>query len=283
MVHNIWNYTLLSVGSNNICVSNIALALLLSALGFKYSKTVSLNLKRYLRSKMAHDKDAANALEKIISYAIFAIYIISILEIANIPLSSFAFIGGALALGIGLGGQNLMSSFISSLIIMVERPIKIGDVVEIDGVTGTVTSIGARCVSLTSFSNVEILVPNSKVMQNLLINWTFADNIICSSAILRIAKSSSLEADYVIDKTIALLKATLGIHETPTPTVYLINISMTHHIYKLSFNCDLVGINTIESIQNVVNLKLVELLKDKEFEIEHLKLVDIKDKDKKDS
>jgi small-conductance mechanosensitive channel len=274
VVHNVWRYTILSIDDSDIRTSNVVLALLLTILGFRYAKSVLHHLKKYLHAKLGQDKDAVNALEKIISYAIFVIYIISILEIANVPLKNFAFIGGALAIGIGLGGQNLMNSFISSLIIMVERPIKIGDIVEIDGIAGAITSIGARCVTLTSFSNVEILIPNSKVMQNILANLTFADHIVRSRAILRITKASHNNTpSNMINELTALLKSIQGIRITPTPLVYLTSVSETHYVYQLSFCYDLAGDNATESIHSIVNLELVGFLGDQEFMIEYLKLV----------
>ncbi|MES2215005.1 MAG: mechanosensitive ion channel domain-containing protein [Pseudomonadota bacterium] len=276
IMHGIWSYPILSVGASNIRVSNVVLALLLSALGFKYAKSVLNIIKKNLRKRMADDKDAANALEKIISYAICAIYIISVLEIANVPLSSFAFVGGALALGIGLGGQNLMSSLISSLIIMIERPIKIGDIVEIDGMTGRVTSIGARCIGLTSFSNVEILVPNNKVMQNVVVNWTFADYMITINAVLSITKATHADdSREFIKGLIKTLQSTPEIFPSPPPEVHLVKVSSTHYVYQLNFSFDLKGKNGVEAAQSIVNLKLVDFLKDKDFEIEYLKLVPV--------
>lgn len=277
LCHQIWHYTILNVSGNEIRISNIALALILSFLGLKYSRYVFIGLKKYLYSKLHNDKDTANALDKILSTIIVALYVISILEIANIPLSSFAFIGGALALGIGLGGQNLMSSFISSLIIMIERPIKIGDIVEIDGLIGRVNSIGARCISLTNFSNVEILVPNNKVMQNVLVNWTFADHIISNNALLSVPKATQLGTP---DEIIALLKKTIndvdGIYKEMPVNVYLTSINDIHYIYQINFSCDLSCISSIELIQSKINIALVSLFKDEQFNVEFLNMVSSK-------
>lgn len=272
LCHQIWHYTILNVSGNEIRVSNVLLAILLSIIGFRYSKSVLLGIKQYLHNKLGHDKDTANALERVISYLIISIYIVSILEIANVPLSSFAFIGGALALGIGLGGQNLMSSFISSMIIMIERPIKIGDIVEIDGLIGTVTSIGARCVSLTSFSNVEILVPNNKVMQNVLVNWTFSDHIICNSAILSVLKSHVDKPSEIIDSLLQLLHNVPGVCTSPAPAVYLTSVSDLHYVYQVNFSCDLASVHAMEVIHSRVNVAVVDLLQNNDFNITYQKL-----------
>jgi small-conductance mechanosensitive channel len=222
---------------------------------------------------MQNDKDAANAIEKLISYLAVTVYTISVLEIMNIPLKSFAFIGGALAIGIGLGGQNLMNNFISSLIIMIERPIKIGDIVEINNMTGRITSIGARCIALTSFSNVEILVPNSKVMQNVLVNWTFADHIVYNSAVLRVSKLLDQKPKDLITTVENALREVQGVCHSIPPSVYLSSMDDDEYVYQVNFGSDLTNLRVPEIMHSRINLALLEILDPNLFSIKHLKLV----------
>ena len=273
MMHKIWHYSILNVSGSEVRVSNLALAVIMTFVGVKYFRSFVAYLRKYMHNHMQHDKDAANAIEKILSYLVIVVYIISVLEIANIPLSSFAFVGGALALGIGLGGQNLMNNFISSLIIMIERPIKIGDIVEINDMTGKINSIGARCVSLTSFSNVEVLVPNSQVMQNVLVNWTFDNHIICNSAILHVSKTAKLPKPHkMIHILFEMLKNIPEIYKDPAPVVYVRSVDANDYIYQLSFSCDLKEVNMAEAMHSKVNLALLEILDAKDFKVEYEKL-----------
>lgn len=280
ILHTIWNYPIISVGSDSIRVSNVALAAILFTLGLKYSKKLSARFKNYLHNTLEHDKDTANALEKIVSYAGLVIFAIIVLEIANIPLSTFAFVGGALALGIGLGGQNLMNNFISSLIIMIERPIKMGDIVEFDSVVGTVTDIGGRCITITTFSNVEVLIPNSKLMQEILVNWTLGDHILRGKAAVRIAKSFYDAAKGVkkdpakmIKDLVATLKNTPHIINSPEPSAYLLGVSEQYYNYEIHFNCDISDMKALELVQSNVNVEIAKFLSGHDFAIEHLKLV----------
>lgn len=280
IMHTIWQYPIISVGKESIRVSNVALAAIIFTIGLKYSKKLSARFKDYLHHTMEHDKDTANALEKIASYAGLVIFAIVVLEIANVPLSTFAFVGGALALGIGLGGQNLMNNFISSLIIMIERPIKMGDVVEFDGVIGTVTDIGGRCITITTFSNVEVLIPNSKLMQEILVNWTLGDHMLRGRAVLRIDKTAYSHAEgakytptQTIKDLVEMLKSTAQVIASPAPSAYLLGIDEQYYNYEINFNCDISDMKALELVQSNVNIEIVKLLTGRTFAIEHFKLV----------
>lgn len=94
-------------------------------------------------------------------------------NLVQIPLSVFAFLGGALAIGIGFGTQNLLKNLMSGVMLLVERPIRIGDLVEVEGVRGRVTSIGIRFSTIHSADGVDTLIPNSELVEKKLTNWTF--------------------------------------------------------------------------------------------------------------
>jgi small-conductance mechanosensitive channel len=96
-------------------------------------------------------------------------------NLVQIPLSIFAFLGGALAIGIGFGAQNILKNLISGGMLLIERPIRIGDLVEIDGVRGRVTSIGMRVSTIHSSDGIDTLIPNSELVEKKLTNWTFSN------------------------------------------------------------------------------------------------------------
>jgi len=96
-------------------------------------------------------------------------------NLVQIPLSIFAFLGGALAIGIGFGAQNILKNLISGAILLIERPIKIGDLVEMEGVRGRVISIGMRFSTIHSSDGIDTLIPNSELVEKKLTNWTFSN------------------------------------------------------------------------------------------------------------
>lgn len=104
--------------------------------------------------------------------------VVVVLKLARIPLTVFAFLGGALAIGVGFGTQNIIKNLISGVIILLERKVRVGDVVTIDGVSGTVTSVDLRAATVRGFDGIEAIVPNSQLLENRVSNWSLGTSIV---------------------------------------------------------------------------------------------------------
>lgn len=96
----------------------------------------------------------------------------------RIPWTVFAFVGGALAIGVGFGAQTLINNFISGLILLFERSIRVGDIVEVDEQSGKIAQIGIRNSVIQRGDGVEILVPNSRLLEKNVVNWTLSDTLV---------------------------------------------------------------------------------------------------------
>jgi small-conductance mechanosensitive channel len=94
------------------------------------------------------------------------------LNLARIPLTVFAFMGGALAIGIGFGTQTLLRNFISGIIVLFERKVRVGDIVDVDGIQGVVTAVDIRSTTVRQFDGIETMVPNSLLLEQKVTNWT---------------------------------------------------------------------------------------------------------------
>ena len=95
--------------------------------------------------------------------------------LARIPLSVFAFLGGALAIGVGFGTQTLIKNFICGILILIERKVQVGDIVDVDGVVGKVTSVDTRASTVLGFDGVETVIPNATFLEQKVTNWTHSD------------------------------------------------------------------------------------------------------------
>ncbi len=94
----------------------------------------------------------------------------------GIELNKFTVLTGALGVGVGFGMQNIVNNFISGLILQFERPIHIGDVLDVDGATGTVTRIGIRSSTVLTFQGSEVIIPNANFISGKVINWTLSES-----------------------------------------------------------------------------------------------------------
>lgn len=145
---------------------------------------VGIMLTKWLVNKLVTRliANGANAdivhLVKRITY-ILAIVVITIttLDILNVPITAFAFLSGAIAIGVGFGAQNIINNFISGWILMWERPIRIGDFLEVENARGRVESINTRSTRIRRIDGVHMLIPNSKLLENTVVNWTLIDTL----------------------------------------------------------------------------------------------------------
>ncbi|PCI06828.1 hypothetical protein COB72_11340 [bacterium] len=170
-VATLWNTHLFSLNDTAITVSKLAIALLVLLIGVAVAKIISNRVGQKVLPRMQVNQGAANALQSIMYYAMLTMTVLLSLQIAEVPLTALAFFGGAIALGFGFGSQNVINNFISGLIVLIERPISVGDLVTINGQQGCVVSVGARATKLESYMGVTYIVPNSIILENSVTNW----------------------------------------------------------------------------------------------------------------
>ena len=118
-----------------------------------------------------------SAFKRLVHYAMITIGFFIAVSMAGIGLEKFTIIAGALGVGIGFGLQNIVNNFISGLILLFERPIKIGDTISLEGEWGTVTKIGMRYTVVESFDRSEVIVPNADLIAQKVTNWTLTSNV----------------------------------------------------------------------------------------------------------
>jgi potassium efflux system protein len=144
--------------------------------------------------------------------------IILLLNLARIPLSVFAFLGGTLAIGVGFGAQNIIKNFISGLIVLFERKVRVGDIVELGGVTGHVTAVDLRATTVRSFNGVEALIPNANFVENQVVNWTYSNPQIRHE--LRLGVAYGTDVRQVEALILAAAAEHPKVHDDPAPEVF---------------------------------------------------------------
>ena len=174
----VWGYEVTTVEDHPITVGKMIIALVLLVVGFILSKRLSVQIGNQLIKRFSMDQAAAFAFQQILYYLLLVLLVLFVLSLVRIPLTFFTVLGGALAIGVGFGSQNIVNNFLSGLILMMERPIKIGDIVEVENIQGTVEWVGARSTIIKTFGNLRLVVPNSTLLQNKVINWSLTDDIV---------------------------------------------------------------------------------------------------------
>src|ERR1700761_2671696 len=140
---------------------------------------ISSNTKRFLFNRFfvnsGLDRSLQYALSQIIANAVLIIGVVIVLENTGIHLGTLTVFAGAVGVGVGFGLQNIASNFISGLVILAERPITIGDRVEVAGIAGQVQQIRARSTVIMTNDNISMIVPNTKFIDSPVTNWTYGD------------------------------------------------------------------------------------------------------------
>lgn len=166
---------LISVGGVRFTLWSLLYVLLLVGLLFYATAKLKNWITDHLLARTRVDLGIRQAVASIVRYLVIGIGFMIILQTAGIDLSALTVLAGALGIGVGLGLQNIASNFVSGLIILIERPIKIGDRVEVGKITGDVVSISLRATTIVSNDNIAIIVPNSEFVSSSVINWSYTD------------------------------------------------------------------------------------------------------------
>lgn len=167
--------TTFSVGSVSMSLWGLLLSLLAVTILVYSSRIIQKWITHLILRNSSLDLNTRQAIGTFTRYSIIFIGLLIILETSGVDLTSFTVIIGALSVGVGLGLQNITGNFVSGLIILLERPIKVGDRIEVGTLIGDITNISARATTITTNDNISVIVPNSEFISTRVINWSLTD------------------------------------------------------------------------------------------------------------
>jgi small-conductance mechanosensitive channel len=191
---------------------------LLIAVFWLSSRTKRFLFHRFL-AQSGLDRSLQYAVAQIVSNIVLIVGIFIVLDNAGIHLGALAVFAGAVGVGVGFGLQNIASNFISGLVILAERPITIGDRVEVAGIAGQVQHIRARSTVIVTNDNITMIVPNSKFIDSPVTNWTYGDPRVRFRIPVGVAYGSDMEK--VRTALIAAGKENPHTLKDPEPSVFL--------------------------------------------------------------
>ncbi|MEQ1822565.1 MAG: mechanosensitive ion channel domain-containing protein [Fimbriimonadaceae bacterium] len=179
-------------------------------------------VRRILRKRLlSHSDDAgmANTVATLVSYAIVVVGIYLIIYDAGIDPTGLALLSGGLGLGIGLGLQEFAKNMVSGLIILINRPLRLGDRVQVGDIEGDVERIGAFSTIVQSVDGASVILPNSQIVQNQLINWTLTNPNRCVTIPVGVSFDSDVEQ--VRDVLLAVANSNEDVLQDPVPDARL--------------------------------------------------------------
>jgi small-conductance mechanosensitive channel len=262
----IWNYPLIRMSSGiEVTVSQVVLTFAVVLAGLLLIKLLQRMLGRWM-NKSNVDPNVAQTIQRVVFWALLILLFITALGMLRIPVTALAFISGAVAIGVGFGAQNIINNLISGWILMSERPVRIGDFVELDESNrGTVETIGNRSTRIRRIDGVHMLVPNSQMLERTVINWTLVDRKFRTSIRVGVVYGSPVR---LVEK---LLKQAVTeqneVLTDPEPIVVFEDFGDNALVFDTFFWCESTGEKELRLIRSDIRFRIDELCRENDIVI----------------
>ena len=255
---------LLDFADTTVTVGQVIGVVAFVVLGALFLLWSSRFLDRYLQ-KRVKSQDLHQMVRRAFLIVGFTVLGLVTLDLLRIPLTAFAFISGAIAIGVGFGAQNIINNFISGWILMWERPIKIGDFLEMGELRGKVESINTRSTRIRRLDGVDVLIPNSFLLENSVINWTHKSHVVRTSVVVGVAYGSDVQ-----QVTILLEKAAdeyEGVLKEPERAVVFDAFGDSALIFELLFWANLSGERGLRTMRSDLRYRIDALFRENDITI----------------
>ncbi len=237
-----WTYTADVIDALNykIALGNIefnSMGIIYAGIFIFVTHILSVVIKSLLNNKILANKKIDTGLKesivRITLYCVWGIGFIIILRLIGISATSLTVVFGALGIGIGFGLQNIFNNFFSGLILLFERPIQVNDVIEINGVWGVVKEINVRATHVKTYDNADLMIPNSEIIGQQLINWSFRDPRVRRTITVGVAYGSDVRL--VKETLVQIAYNDPRVSRRPHPDVIFADFGDNALIFKLRF------------------------------------------------
>jgi potassium-dependent mechanosensitive channel len=213
----------LAIGSLNLSVGRILTFMIAVCASFLVSKFLRFLLEEDVYHHFRLASGVPYAISTMLHYAILVLGFFIALATLGIDLSQITLLAGALSVGIGFGLQNVINNFVSGLILLFERPIKIGDVIEVSGNVGEVRRIGIRASVIRTSDGSEVIVPNGSLISSQVTNWTFSDQQRAVEVSVNVI--GGVDTQRVVELLKSVATAHPDVAKQPAPQVYIVNFT----------------------------------------------------------
>src|SRR5210317_320320 len=259
-IKEIWGFVLATTPDGSaVTIGQIVSVILLVVVGYLGSRLIGYLLGRRLSSTSLRP-DIIYILQRIAFFVLIVFVAMTALSLLGIPLTAFAFATGAIAIGVGFGAQNIINNFISGWILMAERPIRIGDFIEIDNTYGAVEIIGNRSTRIRRTDGVHLLVPNSQLLERTVVNWTLIDLEVRTTVRVGVAYGSPVSK--VAELIMQAVKDQPEVKAEPHPSVVFEDFGDSALVFDAYFWCDVGGEKFLREIRSAIRFRITELFEE---------------------
>ena len=249
--------------SANITLGGVVGCFLILLVGYAISSALRFLLREELLSHFHLTRGLPELIASTLHYLLLLLVFFFAVNLGGVELNKFTVLTGALGVGVGFGLQNIVNNFVSGLILQFERPIHIGDVLDIDGTNGKVTRIGIRSSTVKTFQGAEVIIPNANFISGKVINWTLSESLRRVELPVGVAYGSDVK---LVSK---LLEQPATAHESvltsPAPAVYFKEFGDSSLNFELQFW--VMQESNVVKVKSEVALEVMRLLDEAGVEI----------------
>jgi len=228
------NVPLFTLGEKSITLTSLLIFVLSLVVLIWFAGAIQRWLSHRLLARTHLDLSTRETVGTLIRYAVLVFGFMVVMQTIGINLTSLSVIAGAIGVGVGFGLQNIFSNFISGLIVMFERPVKIGDRIEVGGFEGDVVSIQARTTTLRTNRGATVIVPNQKFITEFVRNWDVGLHGGSTTSITLPVKVAHDADPAAVEKLILdIAAAEPGILQSPPPAVFLLSADASGYAFEL--------------------------------------------------
>lgn len=233
-IKSIWkylDYPLIKLGNSSVTIWAILLNLLLILVFVAIVSKIKNLLLASVSKERGVNTSNWRATITLVYYGFLIIGLIGILQASGLDLSIFAVLTGAIGIGVGFGMQTIFSNFVSGIIILVEKPLKLGDRIEVGSVAGNVQNISVRATTIVTNDDVSIIVPNSDFISKQVINWSHSGNRVRFHITVPVAYDC--DPDQIEKLLLQVADNEPGVLQSPAPKVLLKEFADSALIFSL--------------------------------------------------
>lgn len=247
----------IKIGEVDITLASIAIFIFVIWISIMISRIISRILEKDVFTRVKAAKGMPSTIILLLKIVLISGGFFLAAAASGMHLTNLSIVLGAFSVGIGFGLQNIFNNMVSGLILAFERPIKVGDVVQVGELLGTVRSIGLRSSTVKSFDGAEVIVPNGNLISNEMINWTLSDSF--RRMDLRVGVAYGTDPDRVLEIMETIANEHDSVMKKPVPKAYFIEFGDSSLNFRLLAWADLDNRLEVESEINVlINQKLAE-------------------------
>ena len=230
-ISQIFTATLFKIGENAVSLQSLVELIVLFIAILVISRFFTGFLKERLLVRLGIDEGNREAIAVIIGYLIVALGAIVAIQSIGFNLASFAVVAGGLGVEIGFGIQDLTTNFVSGLTLLLDRPVKVGDFVELEGLMGIVKKISIRSTIIQTNDDSSVIVPNSKMISNKIVNWSYENSLLCLRVPVEVAENSN--PLLVTETLLNIAYAEAGVLYEPNPKVLFVEFGDNSFKFEL--------------------------------------------------